>query len=280
MERVARLIGIGLVVVGFCYAVVSYQRTMATAAPTSEAIYRLPIEQEVPDEPPLSAPMDESGLPPRYLAFTDELESGLYQVADAPGSRDRDVKPDRPAETAYPVETDLIPHHSLHSPGSLLPGLYATSFEVKGCGYELQRVNRSGQYSIIGSDRANEGRMLVSLNEVEPDVFHPTPQCGVWSPWSPLAEPLVVAGNGDYWIGDLAAGTWLVPTGCQWENVVAFRGAELVDVVGSGVGPDPLIVDDSTLGVRIRGCNQPLILDDGSAAEAVDLDTGSARGGT
>jgi hypothetical protein len=261
MERVARTIGIGLVLVGFCFAVVTFQRTMAEARPVESATYRLPIEEEIAAAAAPVEPQDRSGLPPRYLAFAEDLPSGFYDVSDEPGSRDRDVAPRQAPAGAYPPETDIVPHESLNSPGSLGPGLYATTFGVKDCAYELWRVNRSGAYSIIGSDRISTGRMLVTINQVEPDVFNALPQCGVWSPWSPLTEPLVVAGNGDYWIGDLASGSWSVPAGCTWEKVVGFRGAELVDVSDSGVGPDEsLQVDEATLGVRIRGCSDPFRL--------------------
>ncbi len=251
------MVGIGLVVVGFCYAAVVFQRTMALAAPPVETEFRLASETTETVQPVETEPMDEAGLPPRYLAFVDENRSGRYRVADRPGSRDRDATA-KVRVPDYPVETDLVPEESLHPAGTLTPGLYATPFGVRDCSYELQRVNRSGELTLIGSDRVSEGRMLVSINEIEPDVFHAQPQCGSWSRWSSLADPLVVAGNGDYWIGDLAAGVWSIPNGCRWESVVGFRGAELVDVVASGVGPTPMVIDEDTLGTRIRGCSQTL----------------------
>lgn len=97
--------------------------------------------------------------------------------------------------------------------------------------------------------------MLVSINEIEPDSFVATRSCGEWSPWSPLTEPLTVAGTGDYWIGDLAEGIWSVPDGCYYEKVVSFRGALLLDVEETGVGPEPLIIDQFTLGIRVRHCD-------------------------
>ena len=107
---------------------------------------------------------------------------------------------------------------------------------------------------VIGHDRIESGRMIVSINEVEPDTFVATKSCGEWSPWSPLVEPLTVAGTGDYWIGDLAQGVWSVPSGCFWEKVVSFRGALLLDVEDTGAGPGELTVDQFTLGLRVRHC--------------------------
>jgi hypothetical protein len=102
--------------------------------------------------------------------------------------------------------------------------------------------------------------MLVTINEIEPDRFAAAPQCGDWAPWSPLVEALTVAGDGDYWIGDLAEGSWTVPEGCMWEKVVGFRGAELFDVQQSGNATEPLVVDDETVGLRVRGCDRPMRL--------------------
>jgi hypothetical protein len=116
---------------------------------------------------------------------------------------------------------------------------------------------------VIGQDHLADGRLLVSFNDVEPDLFSARPGCGVWVPWSPVIEPLEEAVDGDYWVGDLAAGTWSVPDDCLWEKVVAFRGAALVDVEESGFGPEPLVIDDETLGVRIRGCAEPVALQAG-----------------
>ena len=271
-----RLIGIGLVVVGVAAAFVAYQRTLsaiadadaaadaATGGETATTAYGPRDPATGPAAPPAPSASPSAGSasrsagsadpPPRYLAFRPGIRSGLYAVADLPGSRDRDVEPDRPPGLDYPPETDLVPHHSQAALGSLAPGLYATAFGVRDCGYELRRINKSGEEVVIGQDHLFEGRVLVTINEIEPDSFRARPQCGDWSLWSPLAEPLTSVGNGDYWVGDLAPGTWDVPEGCVWEEVVAFRGAELVDVEHAGMGPEALVVDDETLGLRIRGC--------------------------
>ncbi|MGI9598967.1 MAG: hypothetical protein ACR2QK_22580 [Acidimicrobiales bacterium] len=282
MERLTRLIGIGLLVGAFATSVGYYQR--ASSGMTSDQPDRemtLPIESaadgesaaEIRSAGSTGSASDRSAgsvgkddpysPPPRYLTFTEGIRSGLYQVADVPTSRDRDVTPSRHGiDDSYPIETDLVPHSSLAKQGQLAPGLYATEFGVRDCRYEIHRVDKSRTETMIGEDRLSEGRMLVTINEIEPDTFNAMPQCGDWVRWSPLVEPLTRAGNGDYWVGDLAAGTWTVPTDCVWEKVVGFRGAELVDVQDSAVGPAPLVVDDDTLGVRIRGCDAALQLQD------------------
>ena len=149
---------------------------------------------------------------------------------------------------------------SLASTVPIDPGLYATAFDREGCGYELRRYGPKGDERLIGQDHLPRGRMLVSLNAIEPDSFVPLIQCGGWSPWSALYEPLVVAGAGDYWIGDLAHGVWSVPEGCYWEEVADFRGARLADVVASGRGPSTLLIDDESLGLRVRECERPLVM--------------------
>ncbi len=193
--------------------------------------------------------------PPRYLAFNEPIRSGIYDIADLPDSRDRDItESTRGRDLSYPPETDLVPDASLSGPGQLAPGIYATAFDVRECSFELRRIMKNKREAVIGEDRLSQGRMLVSINEIEPDTFSSVPNCGDWIPWSPLEVPLTIIGNGDYWIGDLATGTWTVPTDCMWEKVVGFRGAKLWDVQDSGHGPEPLVIDDETLGVRIRGC--------------------------
>ena len=58
-----------------------------------------------------------------------------------------------------------------------------------------------------------------------------------------MVEPLTVATNGDYWLGDMGRGVWSAPTGCFWEKVAGFRGANLWDVEQSGRSPEKLVVD-------------------------------------
>ncbi|MGB5756289.1 MAG: hypothetical protein WBM50_05195 [Acidimicrobiales bacterium] len=266
MERLTRLIGIALVAAFAIVSIGFYQRTVSAivveptdrdqlAAASAAGLDR--SAGATPSGP--NAALDRDSMPPRYLSFTDGLRSGRYRVADLPGSGDRDVT--AAASTGdYPPETDLVPHHSLADLGLVAPGLYATAFGVSDCSYEIRRVSTDKVEKVIGEDRLSRGRMLVTLNEIEPDVFVSMPQCGQWASWSPLIEPLIVAGNGDYWIGDLARGSWSVPVGCVWEKVVGFRGAVLADVEESAAGPRPLVVDSDTLGVRIRNCEQPLTL--------------------
>jgi hypothetical protein len=115
--------------------------------------------------------------------------------------------------------------------------------------------------AVIGEEYLSSGRLLVEINEIEPDWFASSGSCGPWYRWSPLAVPLTRAGTGDYWVGDLARGVWQVPDSCRWEKVVSFRGASLADVEAHGRGPEPLIVDAGTYGVRVRECTVPMTLD-------------------
>ena len=255
MDRVIRVIGVGLVVALVAVTFGLYRRTVdATAERQAD---RQQLAQE------LAAERADGGRAvedvPQYLAFVPGVRPGLHRVAEVEGSSDRDIRPRDPAGIDYPVETDIVPGQTLAGGGEPLePGLYATAFGVENCSYQLRSVMQDRREAVIGEDRLLRGRMLVSVNEIEPDSFSAVPQCGEWAPWSPLVEPLRVAGDGDYWIGDLARGTWSVPDGCMWEKVVGFRGAELFDVQSSGNGTDPLVVDEDTVGVRVRGCDRPM----------------------
>jgi len=233
----------------------------------------------------------DDGQEPEYLAFIGGIPSGRYRVADLPGSNDWDygerggrtpaapsISDGNPVDETVEVidgpyvsgaestdvEDDSEPEVSERNHPelpSIRPGLYATRFGVENCEYELRRIMNDNREHVIGHDQIQKGRLLVTINEIEPDSFVATRSCGEWSPWSPLAEPLTMAGNGDYWIGDLALGIWDVPTGCYWEKVVGFRGALLLDVEEAGTGPDPLTIDRFTLGVRVRTCgHSPMTL--------------------
>lgn len=196
---------------------------------------------------------------PGDLAFRPSFASRLYQVSEEADGIDEVLA--REAGDDTPFGGVLIPQAGPASPAALGPGLYATSFDTVGCAYELRRADTKGDGDrVIGQDRLREGRVLVSLNGVEPDAFLPSTGCGRWSPWSPLALPLDSAWPGDYWIGDLAYGRWAVPDGCLLEEVVDFRGARLADVVWSGRGPLMLVIDEDTLGIRLRGCERPMVL--------------------
>ena len=183
--------------------------------------------------------------------------AGTYRVTDVPvatssSRRHYRIAPDNdivPRKLPFRDQVDT----------GIPPGLYATRFDAQGCSYELSRVMVSREVSVIGQDYLALGRILVDINQIEPDWFSSDPSCGQWYTWSPLPVALTQAGNGDYWVGDLAHGVWGVPEGCRWEKVVSFRGA-LHDVVDSGAGPEPLIVDPDTFGIRVRGCSptQPM----------------------
>jgi len=255
MERFTRLLGIGLLVALAALSVGEYQRTLESASKQSA-----PSATSLADTGSGDGRGDEHAAPPEYLHFTAGIRSGVYEIADLPSSKDRDVEQSTSGrDPSDPVETDIVPQAGLNGSGELAPGLYATAFGVEDCSFELRRIMKTKKEAVIGRDRLDEGRMLVSINEIEPDSFSAVPQCGRWMPWSPVVEPLTVIGDGDYWIGDLKTGTWDAPHGCIWEKVVSFRGAKLWDVQDSGYGPQPLVVDDETLGVRIRGCDADFV---------------------
>ncbi len=289
MEWLVRLLGIGFIVCLFAWSVgvtVSLANELDDRPP-SPAIAEVDLAADGSIEPAVA---DEEVAQPEYLTYTDGFESGRYRVTDdddddSDSDSDSDDDDDRSSSRSsrsqrttesdrsdsserssrssrrrrveprdYPVETDLIPGVTLAARGEVEPGLYATTFDTVGCSYELRRVMSSGIERAIGTDSLATGRMLVWINEIEPDSFVANPSCGEWVPWSPLVAPMRSAGNGDYWIGDLATGEWEVPSDCYWEKVVGFRGAELADIVDSGRGPGVLIIDNETYGVRIRGC--------------------------
>lgn len=198
---------------------------------------------------------------PEYLAFSVGISSGAYDIADLPDSRDRDYVAKATSVTQDDDSvSEAFANYVPPEQGTLNPGLYGTAFGVEDCSYELRRVMRTKVEKVVGEEYLNQGRLLVTINEIEPDRFVSAPTCGDWVPWSPVVEPLESAANGDYWIGDLHPGTWETPNGCIWEKVVGFRGASLWDVEESARSPEPLIVDGDTLGVRIRGCAEPMTL--------------------
>ncbi len=215
-----------------------------------------------------AGPADADGEPPRYLVFDPGLEARFYRVASSSAS----LASLTPAVDDYPVETDLFPRFSLADNGLIEPGLYASDLDARECNYELRRLNPKGPGDrLIGHERLADGRLLVSIDTIEPDVFRSSPGCGSWARWSPLARPLVSAANGDYWSGDLARGVWAVPPGCLWEKVIAFRGARLVDVVESARGPVELLIDQDTLGVRLRDCDDLVRLAQPEPGSGFDL---------
>lgn len=277
MERLTRLLGIGLLVALAVLSITNFQETLAAVDDT------MATRDESTPESSQAEVADGLDEPPAYLTFTAGLSSGFYAVGELPDEDDSesddedadesdsesDAESDRESDADIddgdqsdgddPAE-ELESNPSLNEDGEIVPGLYATAFDVEECSFELRRIMRDDNEAVIGSDRLDRGRMLVSINEIEPDTFRAARECGEWMPWSPLVEPLTVAGNGDYWIGDLRRGVWNVPEGCMWEKVVGFRGAKLWDVQDSGFGPDqPLVIDEETVGVRIRGCGSDFV---------------------
>ncbi len=192
---------------------------------------------------------------PEFLSFAPEWDSAEYRVGEVvePGERpvDRDVK-QRRSDIKKSNRTPLADLPEIP------PGVYTTAFGIEDCSYELSAVHKDRVERSIGTDVLPEGRLIVTIDEIEPDRFAADPNCGAWSEWSPLEEQLTSVSNGDYWRGDLSPGMWQVPKGCFWEKVAAFRGSRLSDVEESGIGPTPLEIDSSTAGVRIRGCSKPV----------------------
>lgn len=169
-------------------------------------------------------------------------------------------------------------------------GLYSTTFDAEDCAYQLlsgdisfdylyepdpddpeeytsSRVRNNGNTArAIGEDHLHRGRMLVSINGVEPDAITSTDGCGTWVPWSPLQRPLTRVPDGDYWKGDVADGEYSVPPGCLWEKVAAFRGGRLDDVVDGNLGPGTVMINAGTHGLRIRKCQGQTLTRIGDAA--------------
>ena len=207
------------------------------------------------------------------LAFADERaravaadsSPGVYQVV---GSRRvitsaiavGDMAPLGPlaADTAW--HSGLLRPAFRHEQGEIAPGLYMAEATGGPCNFELWRMMIDGQARVIGEDFLQSGRLLVVIDDVEPDWFVSSSTCSPWQPWEPRPDPTAPAADGDYAAGDLAPGIWVVPDDCLWEQVVSFRGGELRDVVASAQGPRPLIVDETTIGVRIRSCVEPITL--------------------
>ena len=214
--------------------------------------------------PPSGDSLDESAL----LELATEHNEGLGTLAYAklvPEPETEDPSSDWGTGTYLVAGSDAeIP---TGTKGDIGPGLYSTPIGATDCSYELWRAPEpptkiSPNYGsveefeprVIGEDYLGQGRMLVWINEIEPDWFVSSPGCIGWSEWKPPLQPLTIGRNGDYWAGDLAHGEWHVPKHCRWSKVVAFRGAVLHDVTAYGRHGAPLVIDEDTLGVSIRGC--------------------------
>ena len=211
-----------------------------------------------PDADSGSAPDDGSA------AVGPVWPTGILRVGPAEdpqvARRDRDIVPSEPVFEIDPRLLDLgLPELTRSEFDEIPPGLYASSPTAEGCSYELWQVQTDRRGHLIGEEHLGRGPLLASINEFEPDWFVSSPQCGRWAPWVPRAVPLTEVSDGDYWIGDLAIGLWFVPDDCRWEEVVSFRGGQLVDVVASAVGPGVLIVDEETVGIRVRSCDRPIV---------------------
>lgn len=253
MKGPTRLLGITLLLAAMFGSLLYTAETLAQAAgPTPTVARSEPVGAE-----PESDQLDEQST---AMGYADGFPSGIYRIRAEPDDGDESpvdgkvysIAGDDAATTSLSDDISLL---GLAFRGPLEPGIYATEFDATDCQYELRRTMREVGERVIGHDRLREGRMLVTINEFEPDTFIATGGCGAWTPWSPLDAPLKKAGDGDYWLGDLAQGVWKVPNGCYWEKVVAFRGADLADVVDNGTGPKELVVDEATVGVRVRTCD-------------------------
>lgn len=275
----ARLFGIGILLWAV-YLSISYSlanapgsaepdvdRPVSSADIDADAAGTDDVDTDAPGALPFAEPSSASltRLSPAPNAPGGEaFAAGSYEVGDSPvariAARDRDHRP----RTSFTADNERTPDVVAESvdfvKGEIEPGLYATRFETSGCGYELWRVMRDRTWKVIGQDEVAEGRMLVTINGIEPDRFVSTLGCENWYRWEPLDQPLTVADNGDYWVGDLAWGTWTVPIGCQWEKVSGFRGSQLSDAMEVGASGLDLVVDADTFGVRIRNCSTPISL--------------------
>ncbi|MEM8923962.1 MAG: hypothetical protein AAGD35_10710 [Actinomycetota bacterium] len=219
-----------------------------------------------PPEVPLALGYVGAAPEPRFFNTLDVASwaSGLYQVGPssdpAVAAADRDLLPrDSMLIVDERLNGDVFGGTAGVQQGNIRPGLYSTDFGVEDCSYRLWHVERDTRAeTIIGEEFLPSGRLLVSINAIEPDWFAASPSCGEWYRWRPRPEPTAPVGNGDYWVGDLALGRWLVPENCLWENTVAFRGAQLRDVRSSGRGPALIEITDVPLGLRVRNCNEPI----------------------
>lgn len=257
----ARLLGI-MVLLGVVFVSIDYATDNAPTAADNGPAVRTATGVSPIDALAFAGP---SPVPePTGSPTLSRWQFGAYTVGDSPDERvaryDRDLKAKEPLLVEDERLTgDLLPNYLRTIQGEILPGLYATDLDTSGCSYQLWRVMKGTRANrVIGEDFLSEGRLLVTIDAFEPDWFLSTASCGEWTEWQRRVDPTEPADNGDYWVGELAPGYWDVPLDCLWEHVVAFRGAALHDVVESGRGPDLLLVDDQTVGLRIRGCRQPL----------------------
>jgi len=204
-------------------------------------------------QPILSAgPVDYEWVSGPYVVGT----AFAGNVADATGTG---AEPDEQLAFAEAGQSIAMPPFEQELNGTVAPGLYMTDFYVENCSYELWSELNDGT-RIIAEEYLERGRVMVTINDIEPDWFTSNDGCGKWAKWSPLPTPTRIADNGDYWGADLANGEWRLRRGCRWEKVLNFRGADLSDVIQSGNYRSNLVIDDQTRGVRIRGCEQPIKL--------------------
>jgi len=288
--RVARLLALGFFF-WFVFAALDYGLEFILAEPEHDEIsseVEEPSEQQAqvlpygPEEFAVDPANDQGFLDPPSV-----IEPGLYGVQGPLGQAKVLLGDElviaggkKPTDTRRPILNHTsgskvrgflhVPENSTEEPrplptpeeqdGVISPGLYSTPFHVQNCSYELRALVDGERIQTVGQEFLSRGRVLVLIDDVEPDWFESSTNCHQWMPWQPLQHPLtslVLAGNGDYWKADLAQGTWEVPEPCTWSKVTAFRGASLTDVVAVGGPETSLIIDEATLGVRIRGCITP-----------------------
>ena len=237
------------VVAIFAFTILSFIAFDRTVQPDEK-----PVDVDVAEQDVVEEAVDEP--PPEFLSFAAEIEAGDYRVSEPTGKKSKRLDKDITQRKSDIEKSNRVPLAKLPE---IDPGIYTTAFDVENCGYALSAVHKDRVERDIGTDTLAQGRMMVTIEGVEPDRFSSDEACGSWSTWSPLADQLTTADNGDYWTGDLTPGIWQVPAGCIWEKVIAFRGSRLSDVEESGIGPLPLEVDSKTTGVRIRGCSKPIV---------------------
>ncbi|MDH3682898.1 MAG: hypothetical protein OEV40_23445, partial [Acidimicrobiia bacterium] len=115
---------------------------------------------------------------------SDEGESEEGELFDDEGVSDEGLADDQAGAG------DGVPVTPRSVVGEIAPGLYATAFDVEDCTYELWRVMRDRQPRVIAEEYLAAGRLLVSINGIEPDWFTATESCGSWYPWRPISAPL------------------------------------------------------------------------------------------
>ncbi len=275
----ARLVGMTVVLLGLMNLIMWTlgQASTAEATPSADRTSSADSDPDDADRTSSADLDDEAGSAaeiPTILAFTDprprpayfaplgfeRFAPGVYSVGPSPDPEvaavDRDIRPRRnPFGLDERLNGDVFDGYAGSQQGEIEPGLYSTDFDATECTYELWHVERrSRTEKLIGTDSLASGRLLVTINGIEPDWFLSDHTCGDWYRWRPRPDPTGPLPDGDYWADDVAPGRWYLPDECLWELTGAFRGARLGDVVESAQGPGLFEFPGGPVGLRLRGC--------------------------